>query len=64
MCTANTELITFHWVKGWPGPVPDFHVWHQCRDAEEVLDWAMQRAVNISSPFQKPNGIIELEERP
>lgn len=64
MCIGNTELVTFHWVKGWPGPVPDFNVWHQCRDPEEILEWANKRAVDIKKPLVKPAGVVELEERP
>ncbi|KAI1317918.1 hypothetical protein F5Y16DRAFT_140255 [Xylariaceae sp. FL0255] len=64
MCIGNTELITYHWVKDFPTPVPDFHVWHQCRDPEEVLIWAEDRAAHITSPITKHPGINELEERP
>ncbi len=54
----------FHWVKDWPGPVPDFSVWHQCRDPEAVLKWATDNAAPITRPFSKPPGVVELPLRP
>lgn len=64
MCASDTELIMFHWVKGWPGPTPDFHVYHECRDPEAVLQFATDISAPIKKRFSKPQGVIELPDRP
>ena len=40
MCHADVGVITHNWVKDYPRPYPDFNTWHQCRDFENVLQWA------------------------
>ena len=64
MCNSDTRLVFFHWVDGWPGPVPDFSTWHQCRDPEVVLKWGMDNAAPIRRRLWKPDGAIALSERP
>lgn len=26
LCRADTSLVTYHWVKGYDGPIPDFSI--------------------------------------
>lgn len=64
MCYADPQIITFHWVDGWDGPVPDFNTQHSCRDPEAMLKWAKDREAPISEPLPKPPGTIALPDRP
>lgn len=59
MCSADTTLITFHWAEGIQVPVPDFYTWHQCRDPEAILQWAVENAAPITHSILKPDGIVE-----
>lgn len=54
----------FHWVKDWPGPTPDFHVYHERRDPEAVLQFAIDISAPVKKRFSKPRGIVELPDRP
>ncbi|KAJ6036866.1 hypothetical protein N7540_001145 [Penicillium herquei] len=40
MCHADVGVITHNWVEDYPRPYPDFNTWHQCRNFENVLQWA------------------------
>lgn len=64
MCNSDPQLITFHWVDGWPGPVPDFNTQHMCRDPEAMLAWAKQRDAQLEHPLPKPDGVRALPDRP
>lgn len=64
MCNSGTGLVTFHWVKGSEEPYPDYDTYHQCRDPELVLDWALRNAVPASMPFGRPADVFELAEAP
>ncbi|KAL7784671.1 hypothetical protein V8C37DRAFT_395429 [Trichoderma ceciliae] len=39
-CSADTSLITFDWIAGYPIPWPNFSTTHKCRDWDKLLDWA------------------------
>lgn len=60
MCQADTGLVLFHWVEGIEAAVPDFSTWHQCRDPEDVLEWALNHAAPISHGIRKPDDAVEM----
>ncbi|KAF9005459.1 hypothetical protein BDQ17DRAFT_1540840 [Cyathus striatus] len=47
MCTADTGIITFHWVHGWRSPYPNFSTEHTCRNFEKIAAWNYEHAVHI-----------------
>lgn len=54
----------FHWVKDLAEPYPDFNTWHQCRDSNLILDWALDNAVPVAQNVKRKSGVVELEEAP
>ncbi|KAF9477270.1 hypothetical protein BDN70DRAFT_810980 [Pholiota conissans] len=50
MCSADTGMITFEWVRGFSGAYPDFNTKHQCRNFEKLIAW------------QNANGIQDIPE--
>jgi len=44
----------FHWIEGLDTPYPDYNTYHRCRDPDSVLDWALENAVPVSQPLNKP----------
>ncbi|KAF2245318.1 hypothetical protein BU26DRAFT_409759, partial [Trematosphaeria pertusa] len=42
MCNMGMGLVTFHWVEGLEEPYSDYNTYHQCRDPDAVLDWAVR----------------------
>ncbi|CAG8951422.1 hypothetical protein HYFRA_00007338 [Hymenoscyphus fraxineus] len=63
-CRSDSQLILFHWVQGWEGPVPDFNTWHRCRNPDTVLDWAANHSAPLTERIVKPQGVAELPDRP
>ncbi|GLA27767.1 hypothetical protein AnigIFM63326_004985 [Aspergillus niger] len=53
MCNAGVGLIMFHWVEGLDDPYPDYNTYHQCRDYDAVLDWALKNTVPLRSPVSR-----------
>ena len=49
MCNADVGIISFHWVKGYKRPYPDFNTWHQCRDFDQVLKWTQDHRLRSKS---------------
>jgi hypothetical protein len=64
MCNSGTGLVTFHWVSGRAEPHPDYDTLHQCRDPEQILDWALKNAVPVPAPFENLDSSFELAEVP
>ena len=64
MCNSGTGLVMFHWVNNVSTPYPDFNTWHQCRNADLILEWAVENAVPVAKPIERKQGAIELEEAP
>ncbi|PPQ72879.1 hypothetical protein CVT26_003500 [Gymnopilus dilepis] len=46
MCSADTGMITFEWVRGFSMPYPDFNTKHRCRDFEKLVAWQTANGVN------------------
>ena len=63
-CGSDSQLILYHWVQGWPGPVPDFNTWHRCRNPDTILDWAAEHSAPLTERIVKPPGVPELPDRP
>jgi hypothetical protein len=38
MCEADSNLITYSWLKNHYNPHPNFNVEHQCKDYGQLLD--------------------------
>jgi hypothetical protein len=53
MCNGGTGIAMFHWIEGQEEPYPDYNTFHQCRDPERVLDWALENAVPIRQPLRR-----------
>ncbi len=53
MCNSGTGLVMFHWIEGLDTPYPDYKTFHQCRDSDAVLNWALENAVPIKTPLQR-----------
>ena len=64
MCNGDTSLLTFHWVKDNPFPYPDFNTWHQCRNAEQILDWALEHQPDIKALTEKKTTDVEMSVAP
>ncbi|KAG1838415.1 hypothetical protein C8R48DRAFT_742769 [Suillus tomentosus] len=47
MCNADVTMMTWDWIRGHKIPYPNFNTRHQCRNYEEILDWAVEHAVHI-----------------
>jgi hypothetical protein len=41
MCTADTGILTHHWLKDYPRPYANFNVWKVCRNWDTVQNWAV-----------------------
>lgn len=39
MCQPSIELIGYHWVNKQKHPFPNFDIYHQCRDFEQLHAW-------------------------
>ena len=64
MCNSGTGLVMFHWVNNVSTPYPDFNTWHQCRNTDLILEWAVENALPVTKPIERKQGVIELEEAP
>ena len=64
MCHSDTSLIFYHWVEGNPVAYPDFNTWHQCRNPELVLAWALDNAAPITHHIRKTHGVVEMPAAP
>jgi hypothetical protein len=62
MCHADTGLITFHWTEEKIVPTPDFSTWHQCRDPEQILQWARDHEAPVTHRILKPSGAIAMPD--
>lgn len=51
MCTADTGIVTFRWVKGVHGPYPDFNTAHQCRSWGDLMEFAHEREVPLDNDY-------------
>ncbi|KAH8882946.1 hypothetical protein GQ53DRAFT_664950 [Thozetella sp. PMI_491] len=58
MCHADTGLVVFHWTEERDAATPDFSTWHQCRNPEEILQWAREHEAPITHPIIKPHNAI------
>ncbi|KAF1968281.1 hypothetical protein BU23DRAFT_480704, partial [Bimuria novae-zelandiae CBS 107.79] len=47
ICTADTSIVTFRWVKGISGAYPNFHTGHVCVDYEGLLGWVGERKADM-----------------
>ncbi|MCJ1235720.1 hypothetical protein MMC14_003691 [Varicellaria rhodocarpa] len=54
MCDADTGVILYNWVKGYPSPYPNFNTRHKCRNFDDVLQWAVENQ-------EANSGILNLE---
>jgi hypothetical protein len=45
MCYSDISLITFAWRKGRFLPFPDFLIDHECRDWDNIQQWAEQHSL-------------------
>jgi hypothetical protein len=64
MCNSGTGLVTFHWVRGIEEPYSDYNTYHQCRDPDAVLEWAIANAVpNAPQPIRR-DGALEMNSHP
>jgi len=64
MCSADTSLLTFHWVEGNPFPYPDFSTWHRCRSPDAVLAWALERQPSMDKLMAKGKDSVEMPKAP
>ncbi|KAG4439013.1 hypothetical protein IFR05_005529 [Cadophora sp. M221] len=62
MCQSDTGLITYHWVKNFSTPMPDFSTPHSCRDPEAVLRWTKNNEFKLTGPVVRRGGEMELDE--
>ncbi|KAH6716956.1 hypothetical protein BKA61DRAFT_718630 [Leptodontidium sp. MPI-SDFR-AT-0119] len=62
MCQSDTGLITYHWVKNFSTPMPDFSTPHSCRDPEVVLRWTRDNEFRLTEPIVRRGGEMELDE--
>jgi hypothetical protein len=42
-CSADVSLITWKWLKDYANPWPDFRGKHECRNWDDILEWANDR---------------------
>lgn len=49
MCYPDTSMVTYYWVHGFKSPFPNNNVIHRCKNFEKILDWAAEKAVDVSS---------------
>ncbi|KAG1810692.1 uncharacterized protein BJ212DRAFT_1579498 [Suillus subaureus] len=47
MCTGDGIMVTHDWVEGRTTPFADFHVPHQCRNFEKILNWVDEHRVFV-----------------
>ncbi|KAF8877558.1 hypothetical protein CPB84DRAFT_1688693, partial [Gymnopilus junonius] len=50
MCTADSGMITFEWVRGFSTPYPDFNTRHRCRNFEKMIGWQNANGVDSVIP--------------
>ena len=64
MCNANTDVITYNWVKGQDNPFPDFNTNHKCRDFDALVEWQYANRVDYerSKTLVRPTSGKEAEE--
>ena len=48
MCKADISLMTFEWLEDSPMPFPTFGIEHDCTNWDGIVDWAKQRAIDVS----------------
>lgn len=49
-CSADVSLITWKWLRGYANPWPDFRGKHECRNWDDILDWAKDRLYDPTTP--------------
>lgn len=47
-----------------PVPVLDLDTWHQCRDSEDILQWAKEHEALINRQILMPDGVLEMPPIP
>ncbi|KAJ5798675.1 uncharacterized protein N7503_006180 [Penicillium pulvis] len=64
MCNSGVGLIMFHWVEGLDEPYPDYNTFHQCRDYDAVLNWALDNSVPIEFPLTRKSEDYAMKKPP
>jgi len=65
MCSADVGLITYHWVKGFEKPHPDFNTWHRCRNFDKLLKWNYDYGLDRrANPVMRFEDTVDLVEAP
>lgn len=70
MCDADTNIITYNWIKGHFAPHPNFNVQHKCRNFGAVLQYALDHRIlapalskgYLTRPTDRP--VVEFNEPP
>jgi hypothetical protein len=57
MCRGDVMMLTYDWVKGMDGPLPNFNTPHQCRNFEKILNWVDEHHV-----FLPKSKVVRLED--
>ncbi|KAG2143189.1 hypothetical protein BD769DRAFT_1772242 [Suillus cothurnatus] len=57
MCRGDVTMLTYDWVKGMDGPLPNFNTPHQCRNFEKILNWVDEHRV-----FLPKSKVVRLED--
>jgi hypothetical protein len=63
VCTADTGVVTFRWVKHI-GLSPDFNAQHQCGNFDTVMEWNEKNGVQVQNDdFNRsiPKQVVPLE---
>ncbi|KAF8868254.1 hypothetical protein CPB84DRAFT_1740886 [Gymnopilus junonius] len=66
MCTADANMITFEWVRGFSTAYPDFNTRHQCRNFEKLIDWQNSNGIHgiAGSHIIRLEGQVDLVHPP
>jgi len=66
MCDADVGLIPMYWVKHHDHPWPDFNTVHQCRNFDDVLQWAIENQVDMPQGIKvvRTKDVVDLELPP
>ena len=48
MCHGDIAVVTFGWEDGEVLPSPDFNIQHECRNWDNLLEWAKPRKADMS----------------
>lgn len=61
MCRSDATMLTYDWEEGLQNPVPDFNVFHQCKNFKKILDWVDEHRVIVpTSDMVRLNDTIDL----